>query len=1134
MLNQNKITFFRDFYAFRLYYLCKGKTIAPLNMKQRNYFSLLIILLAFIFNTNGFSASVAVHDPSVIVVYKDASGNSFPENNASGTRTKYYYIFGTMIGGAYSTDMINWTSFTPSFSLNGNISRDYYQLFKSEADYAGHTTTQTVQGNLWAPDIIYNKAMKKWCLYFSLSGNAFKSTVILLTADRIEGPYAKQGVVVCSGFTNNQNDLGRQEYNKVMGTTNIPARYLRNGQWFNDYGVSCIDPSVMYDENGDLWMNYGSWSGGIFLMKLDNNTGFRDTGHNYGYGNNPGWDGSRLRYDPYLGLHIAGGYYVSGEGPYIEYIKNKNGVGYYYLYVTMGFYSPEGGYTMRVYRSSEIDGIYRDVTGNDAVFDRWIFNYGNNTTFGFPIMQNYKWNWWPEGSAEIATGHNSLLQEEDGSTYLVYHRKMDNGTAWHNVEVHQLFHNEDGWPLAAPFEYREDFGITNTVYDAEDIAGLYGVIDHAPIDYENLASNREQQIYLTADGAIRGAFTGTWTYNYADGQQFITLNTNAGTFRGTVLDLLMNDVSSRTIAFTAMNRNNERALWGYRYTNTKTTNTTVYSGGNIQVGETDYSLVWDDYDDFYHVQTSNDFEVSFTFDNYSEVVENWHNWNIAVENGNQIWYLRSDAYSNSTFSGATVGYNFNWNWETQYKEVFANKEVEVKVAKIGTVINVFAYVGEELVYTASTTNAPAGNYNVYLGGEANYMTVKKVSLSAIGVRQLVGTVGDDGRYTSAFNVAQGQSTTVSGDFELNYTFNNYHNAPSLDNWDNFLLKVQSGGQTSLLRADAFMVDPIGSVTSEVDWVWEDFLEIISGASLEMKITRVNNVVRYNTVITARDGGVYHYNVVNTGAPTGEMTFNFTCEEAMVDLFEVEKVSYTGEDCNGVNGGTAYLDNCDVCVGGTTGLEACEQDCAGEWGGEAYLDNCDICVGGTSGFKSCVGSLEAEEACELDGSVDNNHQGFSGTGFTNTTNAIGSNVNWMFKSDANLAATISFRYANGSTTSRDGIITINGVATGNLVLPPTGSWTTWEIVSLSLNLVQGSNEIDIASTTANGLANIDVIHYSAGVEDAQCIVTHANEALADEFGLYPNPTSSLVHFNNYYAWELFNAKGIVLKSGKARK
>ena len=154
-----------------------------------------------------FAASVAVHDPSVIVVYKDAGGNSYPENDAAKSRTKYYYIFGTMNGAAYSRDMLDWTPFTPQLSrggtvyVTGNEARDdYYSVFKAEADYAEHTNSATAKGNLWAPDIVWNKKLKKWCLYFSMAGEDWKSSIVLLTSDKIEGPYEYKGAVVYGGM----------------------------------------------------------------------------------------------------------------------------------------------------------------------------------------------------------------------------------------------------------------------------------------------------------------------------------------------------------------------------------------------------------------------------------------------------------------------------------------------------------------------------------------------------------------------------------------------------------------------------------------------------------------------------------------------------------------------------------------------------------------------------------------------------------------------------------------------------------------------------------------------------------------------------------------------------------------------
>ena len=49
-----------------------------------------------------------------------------------------------------------------------------------------------------------------------------------------------------------------------------------------------------------------------------------------------------------------------------------------------------------------------------------------------------------------------------------------------------------------------------------------------------------------------------------------------------------------------------------------------------------------------------------------------------------------------------------------------------------------------------------------------------------------------------------------------------------------------------------------------------------------------------------------------------------------------------QDCAGVAGGTAGLDSCAVCVGGTTNLTPCPQDCADVWGGTAVEDDCGVC------------------------------------------------------------------------------------------------------------------------------------------------------------------------------------------------
>ena len=131
---------------------------------------------------------------------------------------------------------------------------------------------------------------------------------------------------------------------------------------------NCIDPCVFYDEQGKLWMSYGSWSGGILMLELDEETGLRDYDVTYATAR------ARITVDPYFGTKIAGGYYASGEASYIEYIG-----GYYYLFMTYGGLAAggvagdynNGGYQMRVFRSQNPDGPYVDSKGSNAVFERF-------------------------------------------------------------------------------------------------------------------------------------------------------------------------------------------------------------------------------------------------------------------------------------------------------------------------------------------------------------------------------------------------------------------------------------------------------------------------------------------------------------------------------------------------------------------------------------------------------------------------------------------------------------------------------------------------------------------------------------------------------------------------------------------
>ena len=672
------------------------------------------------------------------------------------------------------------------------------------------------------------------------------------------------------------------------GVTNL-------GKWDGGYGVSAIDPNVFYDEEGILWMLYGSWSGGIFMLKLDESTGLRD----YFYRYETKWNGtpfkSAMTSDEYMGIHIGGGYYVSGEGAYIQYFKDADGNGYYYLFVSYGFYSPDGGYSMRVFRSKDVKGPYVDVDGTPALFSKYIYNYGLQTDYGFPIIQNYKWSFWESGSAEIANGHNSLLLDEDGSMYLIYHRKMDNGTPWHNVETHQLYFNKMGWLVAAPFEYRKGFGMQSLAYDASKIAGSYKVITHEAYAQADgvYPINTEKDLQLNADGSVSGAYSGSWSYDYANGKQYLTFELAGTVFEGVLLEQQQNDVGKSTITFSSMNKNGSQALWGYRVPKTEILNEIKYQSEAKRIGAIDYSTAWNAYDSFEKVSVSDDFVVEFDFINRSKAIENWNHWVLIFKNGENTWYLRADAFSVESFS-TSVGYYGVWGTDwTLFQSIFKDAKVKLRAVKDENTINVYAFLKggasdgrDSLVYRVSSTDVPSGEYDIYLGVDQAYLELNSVLYGSQSDRIFVGTLDAGGVYNAGFATQQTRSFEASEDFNMVFHFKNFGNGGASENWDNYIVRSTAEGKTTLLRADAYAMDNPGTFSYSYDWDWSDFNAIMRNADVEMNISRKEDVVSYKTLVTAENAKTYRYDAIHSGASPENMSIGLTCEKSGVDLLKV--------------------------------------------------------------------------------------------------------------------------------------------------------------------------------------------------------------------------------------------------------
>ena len=516
--------------------------------------------------TEGPSAlkRVSVHDPSI--VWDQA--------------TSTYYIFGSHRAAAKCNNMMSWETFTapwatatskdaanadafttPEVTKVTKGGKEYDLNFNAFAWSARGSESYSVDGMMWAPDVIYNKKLGKYCMYLSINGDGWYSSIIMLTADNIAGPYRYQAPVVMSGFRSGDS-YKSTDLEIVLGEqASLPERYAPTDNYGNHW-PNAIDPCVFYDEDGNLLMSYGSWSGGIFMLQLDEETGLRDYDVDYELS---------ATSDPYFGKKIAGGSYVSGEASYIEYIG-----GYYFLFMTYGGLEAAGGYQMRVFRSLNPDGPYVDSKGSSALYDSYQLNFGageNDGNRGVNIFGAYsKWGnlltgGANEASGERAQGHNSIIAAEDGRTYLVYHTRFQDWGEGHQVRVHQVYQNEEGWLVAAPFEYTGEGVKSAGIAAAQkvataDIAGNYKLLAHRyGLDHAAKEYAVPVDITLNADGTISGDATGTWSIKA--GTSYITINLGSD-YKGVMVPQTLEPTDTKVPCFTALDSKTGVTIWGYK------------------------------------------------------------------------------------------------------------------------------------------------------------------------------------------------------------------------------------------------------------------------------------------------------------------------------------------------------------------------------------------------------------------------------------------------------------------------------------------------------------------------------------------------------------------------------------------
>ena len=386
--------------------------------------------------------NISVHDPTI---FKDKDGT--------------YYLYGSHLAQATSKDLMKFEYLGVQGYTNKTV---YGPLSESLADsfsWAGMNDEDCKGGYaVWAPDISYNPAYEwkdgskgAYMLYYCTSSTYIRSCIGYAVSKKAEGPFEYVDTIIYSGFTKNStpvtttSNLGTKTvdiqytntniedvYKEATGKTSITVADL-SSDYFTDKGFNnrlypnAIDPGILYDPDGKMWMCYGSWSGGIYQLELDPKTGEAIHPTESSKEHN-------VITDIYFGKKIAGGYAASGEGPYIIYDENSK---YYYLFMSYGYLTANDGYNIRMFRSENPDGPYTDAAGNEATWDA-----SGHEGIGVKVMGSYSlpclsYNY-------MAPGHNSALVDTDeNKIFLVYHQRFSTGNEGHEVRVHQMLMNRD-------------------------------------------------------------------------------------------------------------------------------------------------------------------------------------------------------------------------------------------------------------------------------------------------------------------------------------------------------------------------------------------------------------------------------------------------------------------------------------------------------------------------------------------------------------------------------------------------------------------------------------------------------------------------------------------------------------------
>jgi len=342
-----------------------------------------------------------VHDPSCIkageyyymystdaIYFNPANRHRSHEHNP-GVKTGFIQV-------RRSRDLVNWEYAGWAFD----------EIPAEAADWVKSHNNRLGASNIWAPYI--TRHGDRYRLYYCVSAFG-KNTSYIGLAESIspDGPWEQRGCVVKTDRSSAMN---------------------------------AIDPSVITDTDGRMWMHYGSYFGGLYCVELDPSTGLTKTDGDKGH----------------LTARRANWRIDNLEAPEIFYYKSLDK---YFLFAS---YEPlMTTYNVRVCRSDNAAGPFTDFYGQEM----------RDTTNNFPILTApYAFD---RHAGWAGTGHCGVFDDGNGRVFMVHQARLAPSNELMDLHLRRVFFTPGGWPVVSPQRYA---GNSDRRFNTDDIPGVWELI----------------------------------------------------------------------------------------------------------------------------------------------------------------------------------------------------------------------------------------------------------------------------------------------------------------------------------------------------------------------------------------------------------------------------------------------------------------------------------------------------------------------------------------------------------------------------------------------------------------------------------------------------------------------------------